>query len=443
MLCVYPLYPARDANNASIAGDSDATETMQIQVQNSGQKQKKVPLSLVVIGDCDHDLQTLVARLQADLQWTEQCQVTVAAVAHLKAEKDLKDVCGSDAAFAILISKSKKKYSCRLYDLFSMQMVVGQEFAQADISVSMLAHTIADMLWPQLFGQEGSFRSKIAYSKRIWKTKYGRDRSYAQIWVADFDGSNAQLFINAPTVNFASRWSVDPQVPLLFYSENTISNVQLVMSNMFGKTRAVCSFDGLNMQPTFSKDGQRVVFCLSKDGTSQLYLSYIDTVSKQRKFERLTFNSGENIAPCFVDDTHVVFVSDFKTNKPQIFMLDLKSKYVTQITDGGYCACPSYSAVRNQIVYSKMMDRQMQLFVYDLTTKQHSQITFSPGSKEEGSWSACGNYIIFGINSGSSSRIAQLYLPTKSIKFLTSDQDHCTYPDCSPIYQNMLGILSK
>ena len=53
-----------------------------------------------------------------------------------------------------------------------------------------------------------------------------------------------------------------PDVPVLFYSENTLSNSRLMMSNMFGKRRVVCSFDGLNMQPAFSEDGNEIVFCL-------------------------------------------------------------------------------------------------------------------------------------------------------------------------------------
>src|SRR3990167_3143308 len=322
-------------------------------------------------------------------------------------------------------------------------MISGKKIQKNQQTIAYLAHKIADEVWPQLFGCASCFRSKIAFCKQIWRKKYGREKPYKQIWVADFDGSNPQLFIDAPTVSFAPRWNNDVGSPLLLYSENTLSNVQLVLSNMFGKRKVVCQFDGLNMQPTFSADGQKVVFCLSKDGSSQLYLSYVDQTSKQRKFERLTFNQGQNIAPCFVDNSHVAFVSDFETNKPQIYLLDLKNKLTQKITDGGYCACPNYSPVRNQLVYSKMLGAGMQLFTYDFKTGEHTQITKSPGSKEEGSWSACGNYIVFGYNKGNVSRIAQLHLPTNSIKFLTSESDACSYPDFSPIYAECLGILGR
>jgi len=423
--------------------DQSNSVPLEMQVTVKAQKTKKVSVGIVVLGKTDSSLDQCVQRLQKDLEWSGQCAVSVQAAPELKHTKDLSNLFDAQVAVAVVLSKSGCHYTWRLYDISSVQMIAGKKIDQATMPVTMLAHTIADELWPQLFGQPGSFRSKIAYSKQIWRMKYGKEKPYKQIWVADFDGSNAQLFIDAPTVSFAPRWNNDPSCPLLFYSENTLSNVQLVMSNMFGKRKVICSFDGLNMQPTFCDDGKKVVFCLSKDGSSQLYLSYIDSISRQRKFDRLTFNTGNNIAPCFVDNTHVAFVSDYKTNKPQLFMLDLKTKVVTQITDGGYCACPSYSSVRKQLVYSKMLGHGMQLFTYDIKTGEHKQLTTSAGSKEEGTWSPCGNYIVFGLNEGYKSRIAQLHLPTNTIRYVTSDKDHCTYPDCSPMYHDFLGILSK
>ena len=420
------------------------TTSSELQLSVQAKKTKKVTIGLITLGSVSSKLKTCVQRVIKDLEWSGQCLVEQKDLDSLQHEKDLKQLFEPKIAVAIILSEEKGNiYTWRLYDLSTVKMIIGKKVEMGHDSINYVAHTIADQLWPQLFGTESSFRSKVAYSKQIWRKKHGKEKPYKQIWIADFDGSNAQLFINKPTISFAPRWSNDPTCPLLFYSENTLSNVQLVMSNMFGKRRVVCSFDGLNMQPTFSQDGKKIVFCLSKDGTSQLYISSIDEITGKRHFERLTYNSGQNIAPCFVDKTHVAFASDYKTGKPQIFMLDLKTKSIEQITDGGYCVCPSYSFVKKQLVYSKMVGGAMQLFLYDIKTQEHTQLTDSPGSKEEGSWSSCGNYITFGLNQGMDSRIAQYHLPTKTMHYLTSKDDNCTYPTCSPIYQENLGILEK
>ncbi|HSW77094.1 MAG TPA: hypothetical protein VLG50_08605 [Candidatus Saccharimonadales bacterium] len=434
------LHSSLEQNAHDLQLQEQASSDVQIVVQ--AQKTKKVPLGLVVMGKHDASLDALAERLKIDLEWSGQCKVTMKKKDTLQHVSELKTMFSGDEMLAIFISKTGSEYTWRLYDVMSAEMIVGKKIMQEDKPIALLAHTIADELWPELFGQKSSFRSKIAFCKQIWRTKYGREKPYKQIWIADFDGSNAKLFIDAPTVSFAPRWNNDTSSPLLFYSENTLSNIQLVMSNMFSKRKVICCFDGLNMQPAFSSDGKRVVFCLSKDGTSQLYLTQIDGITQKRKFDRLTFNDGNNIAPCFIDNSHVAFVSDYQTHKPQLYILSLSDGSLQRITDGGYCACPSYSQVRHQLVYSKMIGGAMQLFTYDVKTKEHKQITQGAGSKEEASWSACGNYIVFGLNQGLKSRIAQLNLITNKIHYLTSEHDHCTYPDCSPIYSKNLGILN-
>lgn len=412
---------------------------MQITVQ--AHQTQKTPLGIVFVGKCNDNDKVLVDRLKKDLEHSGQCCVSLKYVEKIKKTIDLKSELPADVCLTVFISCSHDEYAWRLYDLLSLEMIAGKKIKSLDRSPVVLAHSIADQVWPCLMGQASSFGSKIAYCKQIWKKRHGKEKPLKEIWIADFDGTNAKVFIDTPTVSIAPRWGGQSDCPLLFYSENTLSNVQLVMSNMFKKRQVVCCFDGLNMQPTFSHNGKEVVFCLSKDGSSQLYHSYVHGLSNKRMCDRLTFNDGNNIAPCFIDADRVVFVSDFETHKPQLYSMDVITQKTERITDGGYCACPSYCSVNNKLIYSKIVNKVMQLFEYDFLTKKHNQLTKGPGSKEEPTVSACGNYIVFGMNEGMGSRIAQLNLITGKLYYLTSEKDHCTYPSCSPVYEKSIGVL--
>lgn len=405
------------------------------------QQTAKIPLGLAFVGKKSKNNITILDRLQKDLQYSGQCTASKKMIPDVKKITDMSKLFPAHVYLALFVTKVEQGYEWRLYDLLSSEMIAGQKTDGLGLKPDMIAHKIADQVWPNLMNKKSSFCSKIAYCKQIWKTKQGREKPYKQIWVTDFDGSNPQLFIDVPTVSFAPRWSMQSSCPLLFYSENTVSNVQLVMSNMFGKRHVMCSFDGLNMQPTFSQDGKEVVFCLSKDGSSQLYHSYIDGLSKERKCDRLTYNEGNNIAPCFVDDNHVAFITDFETPKPQVYILNVVNHSLQRITDGAYCACPAYCSANNKLVYSKMIDGTMQLCQYDCSTHEHKQLTKCSGNKEEPTWSACGNYIVFGLNEGLKSKVAQLNLVTNKIKPLTASSEHCTYPSCSPVYDTYIGVL--
>jgi Tol biopolymer transport system component len=191
------------------------------------------------------------------------------------------------------------------------------------------------------------------------------------------------------------------------------------------------------MQPAFSEDGKEIVFCLSKDGSAQLYRSYIS--DQERKYVRLTHNEGNNFAPCFIDKKRIVFVSDYTTLNPQIYFMNIDTQEITPITTKGYNACPSYSKARNQIVYSKMISGSMQLFLYDCSSKKHEQITKEQAySNEEPSWSPCGNFIVYCANEGFNGRIVRYNVVTKESIFLTPKSWNCSYPSWSPVYNAWL-----
>jgi Tol biopolymer transport system component len=94
-----------------------------------------------------------------------------------------------------------------------------------------------------------------------------------------------------------------------------------------------------------------------------------------------------------------------------------------------------FSEKNNKIAYCKLVGNTMQIFTYDLSTKQHKQVTFNPGNKDECCWSPCGNYVTFSIDNGKSSRIAIFNCITNEQIFLTGENQRCSYPSWSlPIY---------
>ena len=257
------------------------------------------------------------------------------------------------------------------------------------------------MVWPLLTGDQGFFSTRIAYCKTDKKKHRVNTNS---IYIADYDGSNEEQLVHVPTINVAPRWNADKQNPLLFYSEHTNTNVRLVMVDMHKKRRIASNFDGINMLPSFSADGKKMVYCLSRgDGSCQLY--YHD----QESFKKLTMNDGNNVSPSIADDGSIIYYcSDYPTGKPQIFSYTVADQSIERITDGGYCATPSYHHKKKKLVYSKMVAGQMQLFLYDCVQKKHTQFTFDAGSKQECGWSPCGNFVVYACEKRLESKIALL-----------------------------------
>lgn len=409
------------------------TQEESIHIAVSAMKHEKISILLGTIGDVSAELHEVVGTIASDFQMTEQCNVTVQNFSSLQKKSQIKDLFTKKYYIAIFIIQDKHGLSWRLYDTHNAEMLAGKKYEKKGTIVRGWAHNLADQIWQDFMGTKSCFSSKIAYCKQVWVKVNGRDKVYKHVYIADADGKHARVLVDIPTVCLAPRWSNQPTDPIVFYSENTLSNVRLVMANMFGKRKTICSFDGLNMLPAFSHDNKNIVFCLSKDGSSQLYHSFINA-EKKRVFNRMTSNNADNFSPCFIDDNTIVFVSDYKTSKPQIYAMDIKTLQITPITSDGYCACPAYCPANNKLLYSKMVGKGMQIFLYDCATKTHEQLTTGVESKEEGSWSPCGNFIIFAARSHGNSRIARYNLLTGKMHYMTPKSENCTYPAWSPVH---------
>lgn len=398
----------------------------------------KMPIFLGCLGVVGDELDQISRVVASDFEMTEQCTVQIKYFDTIQKKSQIKSLYDQGYYIAVFISQEKGGLSWRLYDTHEAKMIAGKQYQKKGNSLQGWAHNIADQIWPEIMGTSSCFSSKIAYCKQLWvKDAQGRDKVYKHIYIADVDGKNARVLIDVPTVCLAPRWSNQINDPLIFYSENTLLNVRLVMANMYGKRRTVCSFDGLNMLPAFSDDHKHIVFCLSKDGSSQLYYSFLDAGHK-RVFNRLTQNNGDNFSPCYIDDHTIAFVSDYKLKYPGIFFLDIKTLEVVPIAVNGYCACPAYCKANNKLLYSKMIGNVMQICIYDITHKTHEQITKGNESKEEGCWSPCGNFIIFAARSSGKSRIARYNFLTGHMNYITPASENCTYPAWSPVYDTFI-----
>jgi len=405
----------------------------------------KVPLMIGVLNTTHDQLQQVAQRLRDDLMFSGQFEVTVQPFEKISTKKEMQHLFDQGYPLAIFINQAKHDHAIewRIYDTARAAMVKGKKYTKHGTDTNGWAHNIADAMWRELTGQSGFFSTKIAYCKQI---KRDNKRSIKHICMADYDGQHEQVLVDTSTVNVVPRWNHDLRNPLVFYSEYTNANVRLMMVNMKKQRRIASNFDGINMLTSFSDDGKKVVYCVSRgDGSCQLYyhekgifkrLQYTDPVTRK------SLSQGNNVSPTLTADGKTVFFcSDFLTNRPQVFAYDLATGQVERITDGGYCASPSYCAKKNCIAYIKRIDGVMQVCMYDIKTKKHTQLTQGPGNKDECSWSPCGNYILAAVDQGGNSRIAIYNLLTSQWRYVTPNLAQCDYPAWSPVYTTYPALV--
>jgi tol-pal system beta propeller repeat protein TolB len=431
--CMTMGHSAAELDSQTLA----AAQGFSFQIDTSSQIFSKVNCLMLCIGQ--QDIVYKVGKtVKFDLEFTDQLDVELKKAEAEPEAKVLPKLFEKGTSLCLFLKAGKTTNSgcdieVTLKEPSANQVVFNHRFMCNDKNIIYTSHSIAHELFPVLTGQPAPVLSTLAYCKQLSpKNKI--------LCISDYACRKERMLFESHTINLAPRWH--SKVPMLFYSQLTRSNNRLMSYDLkSGQQRVVCSYDGLNMQPSFSVDGTRVVLCLSAGthGNSEIFLYDQRECNRlgKRVFTQLTNNGGNNASPTLLPNEDVIFCSDFESGSPQIYYLDRKNNLTRRLTNGyGYCTAPSYCTATGAIVYNRFTKGYFQLFTMSLNDKNkvERQLTVSAGDKQEPVWSNCGRYVAFSYDCKEKgekypvSQIAVLNMASKKIKVLTSGREHKSFP---------------
>jgi TolB protein len=373
--------------------------------------------------------------LSQDLEFTRQFAITVDLCLKRPSKKEKKSFFKKGYALVVYVEPDVHSVDWWVEDAMTLKMQGGKKYHKKGTSARGWSHQVADSIWQVLTNQPGFFSTRIAYCKEIVSKKGIRKK---QLCIADYNGAHETTLVDLPTIIISPRWNNDPLNPLLFYSEHTNTNVRLMIVNMNKRRYIASNFDGFNMLPAFSQDGQEMVYCRSsKDGYCQLH-HYKGNILKQ-----VTNYAANNMSPTMSADGKLIyFCSDLKDGLPHIFSYNLDTKELLQITHKDYAVSPVYCSATNQLAYLRMVQGLMQLFVYDITRNIHTQLTFDGGNKEDCCWSPCGNYLLFAIENKGAQRVVMMNSVSREYFYLTDPRIKCSDPAWSSAYHEFPLVVN-
>jgi len=403
-----------------------------LEVNICAKNYQKMKFLVAIVGEPDQELTNFVQTLKKDLE--TNFDVVIENIDKLKSKKDLKRLEDLGYTLGLFIDRISRTFiEWRLYDIAQFNMLKGKKINYScNNKIENMAHSLADELWPDITCQEGSFSSMIAACKKM----HLKNKSYhSSIYIfhpTDDLEKDLDPLVSEPTIFVSTRWH--NLRPTVYYSKHTNYNVRLMSVDLFKNKQIVANFEGLNLTPSFSPLGN-IILLLTRNGKSRVCKYKFDLKRKKGLYIPLTTNSIHAISPSFIDENRIVFCAIDSANKPKIAILHLdKNNKIEYITESGYCVSPCYSLKNGKIAYCKKVQGYLQLFLYDLNTQNHRQVTFDKGDKDSCSWSPCGNYLVFSVENKKESRICIFNLISNQNRFISPKNEYWCYPSWSPVY---------
>jgi TolB protein len=175
----------------------------------------------------------------------------------------------------------------RVVDRFGKTTILSRSYNGA--TLRRQAHAFADDVVLAITGKKGIAQTRIAF-------KVEAPSGNREIYVADFDGHNAQAVTHDGTIVSAPSWV--PGRAALYYNSYKLGNPDIFYHNLStGERHVVAHYSGSNISPAASPDGSRVAMIMSKSGSPNVWVAHPDGSG----LHKLT-STSEDSSPCWSPD---------------------------------------------------------------------------------------------------------------------------------------------
>jgi TolB protein len=172
-----------------------------------------------------------------------------------------------DAAQYLINGTDAGGISGNLTDKFARRVLLSRSYNGA--SLRRQAHAFADDIVLAVTGKKGIGQTKIAFKSQ--PAGYGA----GEIYVADFDGHNAQRITSDNAIVAKPAWV--PGRLALYYTSYALDNPDIFYHSLTsGQRRKIAAYSGLNTSAAASPDGAKIAMVLSKSGSANIWVCNAD-----------------------------------------------------------------------------------------------------------------------------------------------------------------------
>lgn len=165
--------------------------------------------------------------------------------------------------------------------------------------------------------------------------------------------------------------------------EETASQTDLfVMPFEGGRVMRVSVARGsINMAPSWSPDGRRLVFSSDRSGRNEIYISDADGTNVSLLTADAFGERNNRADPSWSPDGRLVAYSSLVGGRRQILTINLRDRAVSQVTSEGQNDTPAWAPDGRHLVFTSTRSGTEQLWVVDTETGRSRQLTRGGGAR--------------------------------------------------------------
>jgi len=319
-----------------------------------------------------------------------------------------------DAAQYLISGSDAGSVSGTLTDKFAKRALLSRSYNGA--SLRRQAHAFADDIVLAVTGKKGIGQTKIAFKSQPSGNGAG------EIYVADFDGHNAQRVTTDNAIVAKPAWV--PGKLAVYYTSYARGNPDIFYHSLSsGQRRVVAGYSGLNTSASVSPDGSKIAMVLSKAGSPNIWVCNADGTS----LKQITHGDEDSSPTWSPDGSWICFATKHSERRrlakvpagggtvqylntvgaPNPTEPDWSPDgkwiaFTSQMGDFNICVMPvdgslppavlvggqnpSWAPNSRTLVYNRSMGYRQMLSVLDVFTKQYKDGARATGSSSQPAW---------------------------------------------------------
>ncbi|RMG75486.1 MAG: hypothetical protein D6710_00040, partial [Nitrospirae bacterium] len=322
---------------------------------------------------------------------------------------------------AVLKEGDRLQVTVYLFDVVNAEVILKKQYSSKEKFLRPLGHSVSNDVYRAITGQDGPFRTKIAF---VGINRKGK----RSIYIMDWDGKRLKNTGISGELLTAVHWSLDGKS--IIYSSLKGKRWGIYLASFrTGKERLLFRASGTNIAGGFVKGRNSFLFSSSYKGSPDIFIYNLD----EGRESRITWNRGIEVSPSpSPDGKWMAFVSN-RSGTPQIYKMRLDGTGLKRISfTGGYNTSPDWSPRGDLIAFSGLVGGKHQIFIVNADGTEPRQLT-SRGNNEDPTFSPDGRFLAFVSDRKGYRAIYIIRVDGEGLKRLTGRDIEAVSPDWSPL----------